>query len=83
MGELEGAGEIAIARALTPAQVSELREARAIVSEFGGLLGHAAAMARELRVPYVVGCVGAWGGLATGDEVVVDGDAGLVVRLSR
>ncbi len=83
MGELIGEPGVVVARTITPGQVSQLRGATAIVAEFGGMLGHAAAMARELGVPYAVGCVGAWSALAPGDEVVVDGDAGLVVRLSR
>jgi pyruvate,water dikinase len=50
----------------------------ALVSETGGLLDHGAALARELGIPCVVGCRGAWSSLADGMLVSVDGDAGLV-----
>jgi pyruvate,water dikinase len=48
------------------------------VSETGGLLDHGAALARELGIPCVVGCAGAWTQLIDGALIAVDGDAGLV-----
>jgi phosphoenolpyruvate-protein kinase (PTS system EI component) len=53
----------------------------ALVAEHGGPLGHGAALARELGIPCVVGCAGALALLADGDEVLVDGAAGLVLKL--
>ena len=50
----------------------------ALVSETGGLLDHGAALARELGIPCVVGCAGAWTQLGDGMQVTVDGDAGRV-----
>jgi pyruvate,water dikinase len=72
-------GEIALVRAFTPAAAVQLADAAAIVCEHGGLLGHAAATARELGIPCLVGCAGAYDHLADGDRVTVDGQGGLLV----
>jgi pyruvate,water dikinase len=73
---------VVIAATLTPAMVVGLRGAAALVSEFGGLLGHGAALARELGIPCVVGCRGIGGAVGDGERVWVDGAAGLVVVTS-
>jgi phosphohistidine swiveling domain-containing protein len=72
---------VVVARALTPPMVVALAGAVAVVSERGGLLGHAATIARELGVTCVVGCAGVYDGVADGDDLMIDGAAGLVVRL--
>jgi phosphohistidine swiveling domain-containing protein len=72
------AGAIAVVRAVTPALALALDEAAAIVAEHGGILDHGAALARELGIPCVTGCAGAWEALAEGALVAVDGDAGIV-----
>jgi len=69
--------DIVVTRAVTPALAVLVVGCAALVSETGGLLDHGAAMARELGIPCVVGCKGAWG-LADGLVVTVDGDAGTV-----
>ena len=53
-------------------------EAAGIVLERGGPLSHAAILARELGVPAVLNVAGATS-LLDGLEVLVDGDAGVVV----
>ncbi len=75
-------GAIIVAAAVAPGALLPLREVAAIVSEFDGLLGHTAALARELGIPCVVRCQGAWRDLSDGDRVFVDGQAGLVIRLA-
>lgn len=72
---------ILVTRSVTPATLLSAFGTAAIVCEYGELLGHGAAMARELGVPCVIGCAGAWQALRDGDRVLVDGDSGLVVRL--
>jgi phosphohistidine swiveling domain-containing protein len=59
-----------------------LEGAAAIVAEHGGLLGHGAALAREMGIPCVVGCIGAMT-LTEGEEVWVDADAGVVVEIRK
>jgi phosphohistidine swiveling domain-containing protein len=72
------AGAVAVVRAVTPALALALDEAAAIVAEHGGILDHGAALARELGIPCVTGCAGAWDALAEGAMVAVDGDAGTI-----
>ncbi|WP_045119056.1 PEP/pyruvate-binding domain-containing protein [Haliangium ochraceum] len=73
---------ILVVATLTPAMSLLLHQVRALVAEHGGLLDHGAAMARELGLPCVVDCAGAWRELRDGDAVLVDGDAGVVLRVS-
>ena len=55
-----------------------MRRAGAIVTEAGGLLSHAAIVARELRIPCVVGVPNAISRFGNRDCVRVDGDSGSV-----
>jgi len=83
LGQLdaEPRGRVIVARAITPAALIQLAGAGALVCEHGGVLDHAAALARELGLPCVVGCPGVWQALGERHEVLVDGDAGLVICL--
>lgn len=78
--DVDVSGRVILARALSPSQLFRVTGAAALVSVYGGPLGHGAAMARELGIPCVVGCAGAWEALSDGDELWVDGDSGLVAR---
>jgi rifampicin phosphotransferase len=53
------------------------------VAETGSVLSHLAILAREARVPTVVGYAGATQQLAEGTEVLVDGDTGRVTLASE
>ena len=53
-------------------------KAGAIVTDRGGILSHAAIIARELKKPCLVGTKTATQVLKTGDRVVVDADRGIV-----
>jgi len=75
------ANHVLVARTLLPTELPLLSPA-AIVVETGGVLDHVAAQARERAIPAVVGAVGACRALRDGDQVLVDGGAGLVVRLA-
>jgi phosphohistidine swiveling domain-containing protein len=79
-GERTDADAVLVAPTLLPTELP-LIEARAIVTDTGGPLDHVAAQARERRIPAVVGAHAASVVLRDGDLVLVDGDAGLVVRL--
>lgn len=74
---------ILVVPTLTPAMAVLLPHAAAVVAQHGGLLDHGAAMARELGLPCVVACARVWAETSTGDPLLVDADAGLVVRLAE
>ena len=57
--------------------------ARAVITDVGAPLSHAAIVARELGIPAVVGCGDATTRLHTGDRVRVDGTRGTVELLAR
>jgi phosphohistidine swiveling domain-containing protein len=58
--------------------------AAALVTDTGGILSHAAIVAREYGLPAVVGCDVATSAIQDGARVEVDGDAGRVrVALRR
>lgn len=71
-------GEILIAQITEIDYVPAMRRAAAIVTEEGGLLSHAAIVARELGKPCVVGAAGALSLLREGAVTEVDGATGLV-----
>jgi pyruvate,water dikinase len=56
---------------------------KAIVTDIGAPLSHAAVVARELGIPAVVNCGDATMHLRTGDQVCVDGTQGTVEILER
>lgn len=73
-------GDIVVCRATDPAWTPLFRVAGGIITENGGMLCHAAILAREVAIPAVVGAAGASTSLATRDVVTVDGIAGHVTR---
>jgi pyruvate,water dikinase len=79
-GEPADVGAVLVAATLLSTELP-LIEALALVVDTGGPLDHVAAQARERQIPAVVGAHGASALLQDGDLVLVDGDAGLVVRL--
>ena len=74
------ADTVLLAKTLLPTELP-LVNAVAIVTETGGPLDHVAAQARERGIPAVVGAGGASSVFADGDLILVDGDAGLAVKL--
>ena len=75
------ADTILVAKTLLPTELP-LINAIAFVTETGGPLDHVAAQARERGIPAVVGVQGASSLFSDGDLVLVDADAGLVVKLA-
>lgn len=73
-----GAHEILVCHATSPAWTPLLARAAAVVTETGGILAHAAIVAREFGVPAVTGAGAATRLLATGQLVTVDGGTGTV-----
>ncbi|MCS7484755.1 phosphoenolpyruvate synthase [Umezawaea endophytica] len=73
-------GEILVATMTNPDWVPTMRRAAALVTDGGGMTCHAAIVARELRVPCVVGTRKATQVLRDGEVVTVDGAGGRVLE---
>lgn len=74
-------GEILVCDMTTPEHISLMKSAGAIVTDLGGILSHAAIVARELKKPCIVGTGNATVIIKKGDELEVDADKGLVTIL--
>lgn len=77
-GDLRGA--VVVCPTLLPSLALILPEVAALITDHGGLLSHAACLARELGKVAVVGTGTATRDLQPGDHVWVDGRRGLVIR---
>ena len=73
------AGDILVATMTSPDWVPTIRRAAALVTDGGGMTCHAAIVARELRVPCIVGTRVATSVLHDGQLVTVDASAGRVL----
>ena len=71
-------GDVLVAKTTAPAYNVLLPMLGAVVTARGGVLSHAAVVAREYGLPAVVGCGEAMTEIADGTRVRVDGDAGAV-----
>lgn len=71
-------GDVLVALGTTPAFNMALSIAGAVVVEEGGLLSHAAVIARELGLPAIIGAAGAMASIPDGAIVEVDPIAGRV-----
>ena len=71
-------GDILVAETTAPPWTPLFATAGAIVADTGGVLSHAAVVAREYGVPAVVGTGFASKAIADGQTIEVDGDAGIV-----
>lgn len=71
-------GDILVCRYTDPSWTPLFVLASAVVSDTGGPLSHSAIVAREYDIPAVLGCGNATGMLDDEQEIVVDGDKGVV-----
>jgi pyruvate,water dikinase len=76
-------GDVLVARWTAPTYNAVLAIAGAVVVQEGGLLSHAAVMARELGIPAVIGCRRAMDLIGDGGVIDVDADAGEVRLVAR
>jgi len=76
-------GEVLVAETTNPSYASFFLVASAVVVDIGGLLSHAAIVAREMGIPCVINTRHARQTIRTGDLVRVDGDRGVVEVLER
>lgn len=71
-------GEILVSNYTSPAFMSIIKKAAAIITDEGGITSHAAIVSRELGVPCVTGLKIATKVLYDGDLIEVDADKGIV-----
>ena len=71
-------GDVLVCQATDPAWTPLFASASAVVTETGGLLSHAAIVAREFGIPAVLGVLEVTTRLHDGQVVTVDGSAGRV-----
>ncbi|MCB1286390.1 MAG: phosphoenolpyruvate synthase [Mycobacterium sp.] len=72
-------GEVLVAKMTNPDWLPTMRRASALVTDTGGMTCHAAIVARELKVPCIVGARTATKDLTDGMVVTVDGTHGRVL----
>lgn len=77
------AGDVLVAHTTDPSWASIMFASAALVVDIGGMLSHAAVVARELGIPCVMGTGTGTRVLRTGDRVRVDGSTGQVEVLGR
>ncbi len=65
-------GKIIVVPSTSPSYVPLMRKAKALVTDHGGMMSHAAIVAREFNLPCIVGTKQATKVLTTGDKVVLD-----------
>jgi phosphohistidine swiveling domain-containing protein len=72
------AGKILVTIQTTPQFIPYLKKVKAIITDEGGITCHAAIVAREMKIPCIVGTKNATQKLKTGDRVELDFDNGIV-----
>jgi pyruvate,water dikinase len=73
-----GRGEVLVCPATMPPWTPLFAIASAVVTDHGGILSHTAIVAREYRIPAVVGAKVATAVIQDGQKITVDGTAGTV-----
>lgn len=71
-------GDILVCKTMTPPWTVLFSLAGALITDNGGILSHASIVAREYKLPAVVGTKVATSVLKDGDQVTVDGTNGIV-----
>ncbi len=74
-------GDILISTMTTPRLMPAVRKAAAIITDEGGMTAHAAIVARELKIPCIVGTKIATGVFRDGDLVELDAHTGTARRI--
>jgi phosphoenolpyruvate synthase/pyruvate phosphate dikinase len=71
-------GDILVTTTTTPAWTPFFPSLAGLVTETGGILSHAAVVAREYGLPAVVDAAGATAGIRDGVRIRIDGTAGTI-----
>jgi pyruvate,water dikinase len=75
-------GEVLVCPVTAPSWAPVFPKIAAAVSDIGGMMSHAAIVAREYGMPAVVGTGNATARIKTGDRIRVDGGEGVVTIVS-
>ena len=73
--------DILVAEMTRPEMIGVIRKSKAVITNQGGILSHAAVTCRELNIPCVIATKIATQVLKDGDEVEVDADSGVIRKL--
>lgn len=73
--------EVLVCKMTTPDHVMLIKKSKAVVTDLGGILCHAAIIAREFGIPCVVGTINATKKLKNGDLIEVDANTGIIRKL--
>ncbi|MFW5884769.1 MAG: PEP-utilizing enzyme [Patescibacteria group bacterium] len=76
-------GKILITKQTDPGWTMIFPLLKGIVVEKGGMLSHAAVVARELRIPCIIGARGATCNFSTGERVAIDLELGSITKIDR
>jgi len=76
-------GDILVTSMTTPSFVPYANLVSGLITDRGGLICHAAILAREFHLPCVVGCKDATKTIQDGELIRLDSDTGIVVRIER
>lgn len=79
LSELED-NEILITSNTDPAWTAVFSKVGGLITETGGILSHGAVISREYRIPAVTAVKGATKLFKTGEELVIDGNEGIVYK---
>lgn len=71
-------GDIIVTQMTRPLFVVAMHKISALITDHGGMLCHAAMVAREFKIPCIVGTENATKILKDGQEIVVDADRGII-----
>jgi pyruvate,water dikinase len=75
-------GQILVTHNITPEWINLIRQSQGIITETGGMTSHAAILAREFRLPAVVGAKNATHLINSGDTLCINGANGEIHRVS-
>ena len=74
-------GNILVAKCTVPAFMAAMERAAGFITETGGLLSHAAIVAREIKKPCIIGVDHVMDMLKDGDRIRVDATNGIIKKL--
>ncbi len=76
-------GTILVCPTTTPAWTPLFAQARGLVTDIGGILAHGSIVAREYGIPAVMGTGNATQRIVSGQQILVNGDAGTVTLVDQ